>query len=151
MLRRPVLLVLPALLALCGCGPRQGDVERSIRDEMKTKLGVVISSLDLKKQGDGSYAGTATAQNGDVYEVTTQPPRGNKIEWKAIPGQAMVEKMVREGIEKQMSTKVLTLRLTKSGPGSYSGTADLATGAKVTVTTRVEGAQILWEAKPANP
>ena len=153
MLSRFVLLVPIILLSLLvsGCSPGQGEIEKSIRDEMKSQLNVVITSLDLKKQSDGSYTGSATAQNGDVYEVTTSPPKNNKIEWKAIPGQAMVERIVREGLEQRLSAKVTTLQLTRNGPGIYTGPAELATGSKVIVTTRMEGTQFLWEHKPANP
>ena len=56
MLRRFVLLLPIVLLAflVSGCGPRQSDVEKSIRDEMPSQLGVVIASVDLQKQADGS-------------------------------------------------------------------------------------------------
>jgi hypothetical protein len=150
MLRRLVLLVPIVLLVwfVPGCGVSKGDIERSIRDEMKSKMSVTIMSFDLQKQNDGSYAGTATADNGDVYDVSTAPPKEGKIEWKAIPGQTMVEKLVREGLEKQMSTKVKSLQLTKNGPGSYTGTAELASGMKVTVTSRMDGAKFVWEGKP---
>src|SRR5262249_10847761 len=65
MLRRVVLLLPVVVFALLvsGCAPSQGEVERSIREEMKSKMGVVITSIELKKQADGSYVGTATAQN----------------------------------------------------------------------------------------
>jgi hypothetical protein len=153
MLNRFVLLVPIVLLSLLvwGCSPSQRDVENSIRDEMKSALRVNITSLDLKKQGDGSYVGTATAENGDVYDVTTSPPSNNKIEWKAVPGQAMVEKLVRAGLKEQLSAEVKSLQLTKNGPGSYTGPPELSTGSKVIVTTRMEGVNLRWEARPANP
>jgi len=153
MLHRFVLLVPIVLLSLFvwGCSPSQRDVENSIREEMKSSLGVNITSLDLKKQGDGSYVGTATAANGDVYDVTTSPPSNNKIEWKAIPGQAMVERLVRAGLKEQLSANVKSLQLTKNGPGSYTGPAELETGSKVIVTTRMEGVNLRWEARPVNP
>jgi hypothetical protein len=151
---RLALLFVPSFVLLflvSGCGPRQSDIERSIRDEMKSSLNVVITSIDLKKLSDGGYTGTATAQNGDVYEVTALPPKNNKSEWKAIPGQAMVEQVVRSGLEKQLSCKVKTLQLTKNGPGIYTGPAELSTNQRVIVTTRMEGKQLLWEAQMAGP
>jgi hypothetical protein len=131
-----------------GCTPSQSDVEKSIRDEMKSGLGVMVQSLDVKKQSDGSYLGTATTENGDVYDVTTLPPKNGTVEWKAVPGQAMVEKMVREGLEKQLGSPVKTMTLTKNGPGTYSGPAELQNASKVNVTTKMEGTMFLWEALP---
>ena len=153
MLRRAVLVIPIALLALLGtgCDSSRSNIEKSIRDEMKSQMGVVITSFDLKKQGNGGYAGTATAQNGDVYDVTTSPPNNNRIEWKAIPGQAMVEKLLHTGIEQQLGAKVKSLQITKTEPGNYTGSAELETGFKVTVTTRMEGKNLLWEAKPVAP
>ena len=149
-----MLLLIPALfLALfaSGCGVSQADIEKSVREGMKTKLSVDVASIDLKKQENGSYLGTATAQTGDVYDVVTVPPKDNKVEWNAIPGQAMVEKTVRTGLETQLSTKVKSLQLTKSAPGTYSGPAELESGSKVMVKTHLEGAQLMWEAKPIEP
>jgi len=131
-----------------GCTPSQSDVEKSIREEMKSALGVTIQSLDIKKQADGSYMGTATAENGDLYEVNTQPPKCGTVEWKAVPGQAMVEKIVKDGIEKQIGSPVKTLTLTKKGPGNYSVPAVLQNSAKVNVSSRMEGAMLMWEALP---
>jgi hypothetical protein len=153
MLCRVVLVVLFGLLALTatGCAPGQAEVENAIRTEMKAKMGVVIKSVDLKKQSDGSFIGTATAENGDVYDVTTTAPKGNLLEWKATFGQALVEKAVRAEIEKRMGSKVKTLQLNKHGPGNYSGRAELESGVKMTVTTRLDGTQLLMETKPETP
>jgi hypothetical protein len=84
-----------------------------------------------------------------VYDVTTLAPSGNKIEWKAVQGQVMIEKMLREGIKQQVGSDVKTLQLTKSAPGTYAGTAELATGAKYKVSTHMEGTTLKWEAEPA--
>ncbi len=149
MVRRIVFLapiVLVTFLA-AGCGPSQRDIESSIRTEMKTKLAVTIASFDLKKQPDGTYLGTATAENTDVYDVNTFPAAGNGVQWKAVPGQAMVEKIVRAGLEQQMGGKVLSLQLTRNGPGDYIGPAELSTQLKMQVTTRMEGTNLKWEAK----
>jgi hypothetical protein len=153
MVRRFVLLVSTLLLAFLasGCGPGKSDIEKSIRSEMKTSLGVDITTVQLNKQSDGSFVGTATAQNGDVYDVTTLPPKGNKCEWKALPGLPMVERRVREGLEQQLKVKVKSIQLTKNGPDSFAGSAELSTGVKMTVKTRMEGLQMLFEAKPVIP
>ncbi len=138
-------------LALAGCAPSQADIEKSVRTEMQTQLGVTITAVALTKQADGSYAGTATAQNGDAYDVTTLPPSGNKIEWKAIQGQVMIEKVLRDGIKQQMGGDVKTLQLTKSGAGTYAGTAELTSGQKIKVSTHMEGTTLKWEAAPETP
>ena len=145
--RIPMLL----LVVVSGCSPSQGDVEKSIRDELKDKLSVEIASFDLKKQGDGSYLGTATAKTGDVYEITSLPPKGTTLKWEAVPGQALVEAVVRKGLAKQLATNVKTLELTRIGPGTYNGPAELETGIRLIVTTRMEGGQLLWEAKQSIP
>lgn len=148
---RYLALVLPVCLVavLCGCGPSKGDIEKSIINEMKTSMNVEITSTSLTKQSDGSYTGTATARNGDVYDVTVEPPKGGRTEWKALPGQAMVEKTIREGIEGQNKMKVKALTLNKQGPGIYTGTAVLENGFKMSVSTSMEGKQIMMKAEPA--
>jgi hypothetical protein len=145
-----VFCLLPiVLLALVntGCSSNQANLEKSIREEMKSKMGVDITSFDLKKLTDGSYTGTATAQNGDEYEVIAAAPSGNTISWKAVPGKAVVERNVREAVEKQESAKVKSLELTRKAPGVYSGPAELSTGRKLTVTTHMEGTNLMmkWE------
>jgi hypothetical protein len=136
------------LVVLAGCAPAKSDIDKSIKDEMKTSMNVEITSTNLTKQSDGGYTGTATAANGDVYDVTVDPPKGGRTEWKAIPSQAMVEKMMREGIATQIKSNVKTLTLTKQGPGIYSGTADLENGLKMKVSTSMEGKNMNWKAEP---
>lgn len=144
------LLALLALL-LIGCGLGQADIERSIRENMKANLNVTVNTIDLRKLADGSFTGTATAQNGDVYEVSTTPPKSDRIEWKVTPGQTTVEGLVRAGLEQKTSSKVTLLNLTRPAPGTYTGRAELASGEKYNVSTRMEGMQLLWEAKPSSP
>jgi hypothetical protein len=147
-----VSLAIPVVLfavLIAGCGPSQANIEKSIRETMKSQQGVTITSIDLRKQADGTYVGTATADNGDVYDVNTLASKNSMVEWKALPGPAMVEKRLREGLEQQLG-KIKSLQLTKHAPGSYEGSAELTTGAKLIVTTRMNGNQIMWEAKPAN-
>ena len=83
--------------------------------------------------------------------MTTSPPRGTKFDGMARPGQAALERMVRARREQQLSIKVKTLQRTRRGPGTYSGPAELATGARVIVTTLMEGMKLQWEAKQAAP
>lgn len=134
-----------------GCGSELGNIETSVRDEMKSQMKVEVKSLDLKKQAGGGYAGSATATNGDAYDVTVAPPKDNKFEWKAVHGQALVEKAVRDGLTTQLKTEVKSLELKKTSPGHYTGPAEMATGERVIVTTYMDGAQLKWEAKPATP
>lgn len=150
-MHRVLSLIAPAALVTvlaAGCAPSKGDIEKSVRDELKTSLGVDIAAIDLAKQPDGSYAGTATAANGDVYDVTTKPPKGGRIEWKALPSHAMVERLVREMMEKELPVKVALVKLTKESSGAYSGTAELANGEMLSVTARWEGTNLHAEWKP---
>jgi hypothetical protein len=148
---RPFSFVVPVALVCAlaaGCAPSKGDIEKSIREEMKTSLNVDVAAVNLTKQPDGSYVGTATAANGDVYDVTTNPPQGARIEWKAIPSQAMVERDVRAGVESHYQVKVKTLSLTKKGPGTYNGTVEFENGTKMSVSTSMEGKQLVWKTEP---
>lgn len=205
----PVCLV--AALA-AGCAPGKAGIEKSIRDEMKSSLGVEITKVDLDKQADGTFSGTATAANGDTYDVTTSPPKGGKVEWKAVvakntiermlrdhiktslkaevtalelnkqpdgtysgtattapgntyevtasapkvegvmlnavPAQSYVERLVREDIEKKSKVKVMSLDLTRQGPGTYTGTAALANGAVLAIGTKMDGPNLTWTFEP---
>lgn len=139
-----------AVLATCaGCGPSQATIERSIRDEMKKSMNVEISAINLAKQPDGGYTGTATASNGDAYDVHVNAAQGNRTEWKAVPSQAMLEKQVSTEIAKQVGSPVQSMALTKTGFGSYTGTATLANGQKMDVRTFLDGKQVRFEATPA--
>ena len=143
----PVCLV---VVLVAGCAPGKSDIEKSIRNEMKSSLGVEISTVDLQKQSDGTYTGTATAANGDIYDVTTTPPKSGKTEWKAVPSQIMVERLVRADLEAKTQTKVQSLALTKSSPGNYTGTAELTNGKKFKVTTSLEGKTLMLKTEPMN-
>lgn len=106
---------------------------------MKTSLGVDIAAVDLQKQPNGGYTGTATAANGDVYDVTVEPPKGGKSEWKATPTIPIIERMVRQSMDSQLPSKVKTMSLTKQGTDQYSGTAVLENGVRMKVTARMDG------------
>lgn len=149
MLNRVSMLIVAGLVAglAGGCGPTQASVEQAIKEGIKAELKVDVKKFDLKKQESGGYTGSATTEGGDIYDITTQPITGNKVEWKAVPGQAMVEHIVRDGIEKQMATMVTKLQLTKESPGTYSGSAEISSGRTVAVKTRLDGSQLVWEAK----
>jgi hypothetical protein len=148
---RTLSLTVCAALALlaAGCAPGKSDIEKSVREEMKTQLGLEITAIDLTKKDDGSYAGTATAANGDVYDIVTGKPSGNKIEWKAYPSQSVIEKTVRSELESQMKTKVKSLALASKGEHVYEGKAELENGMKMKVSTHMDGTQLKWEAVPS--
>jgi hypothetical protein len=147
--RSLVLLVPVCLVAtLVGCAPSKGDIDKSIKEEMKTSLGLDITSTDLTKKADGGYTGTATAANGDVYDVEVEPSKSGKAEWKAVPSKPTVEKMVREMIDNQIKIKVKSLDLSKQGFGSYTGTATLENGQKMKVTGTMEGKNLNLKADP---
>jgi uncharacterized protein with FMN-binding domain len=139
--------ILCGLVFVAGCAPSQKAIEDSIREEMKKSLAVEITTINLQKQADGSYIGTANAANGDTYDVTTAAPKGNRTEWKAIPGQNMCERILREGIQQQLNQKVTSFNLTKQSPGTYSGTADTESGMKLKVSTTMQGTQLSWTAE----
>lgn len=138
-----------ALVLFAGCGPSQATIERSIRDEMKKGLNVEVSALNLTKQADGGYTGTATAPNGDAYDVQVKPPQAGGTEWKAVPSQAMLEKQIKQQIASQVGAEVKSLALTKSAFGVYTGPAVLANGQRMDVRTFMDGMQVRFEATPA--
>ena len=166
MWHRFFLLASSFLLAMLNCGcqrsqPSQDDVEKSIRAEMKSKIGVDIKSFDLKIKADGSYTGTATTDAGADYGVTAAPLKNNKIEWKAVPDLESVERMVEAQIKNRIDGMkptwirwkklrwVKSLKLTYQGPGIYRGPVELISGQRgVIVSTRLEGTQLLWETWP---
>lgn len=150
-----------ALLVFCSlpvaCAPSQADIEKSIRDEMKSKNNVTITTIDLTKNADGTYTGTAIAENGDVYDVTTKLPERGKIEWQAVESQSTrdkkmiveVHRVVREGMEEQYKTKVKVLNMQKAEGNKYEGKAETEIGLKYSVKAEVEGVQIKWESVPS--
>jgi hypothetical protein len=133
-----------------GCNPGQSDIEKSIREGMKSQMSVDITTIDIKKQSDGSYIGTCTASNGDVFDVTTDAPSGGKIAWKAAPGKAALERSLREIISNQLHLKVKSMNLTKEGK-NYSGTADTEEGVKLNVSATWTGSQFSLQAVPIAP
>ncbi|MBP3960418.1 hypothetical protein J8F10_34765 [Gemmata sp. G18] len=211
---RFAILVAPLFaLAVTGCAPGKLDIEKSVKAEMNTSLGTEITAIDLAKQSDGGYAGTATAANGNTYDVTTTAPSSGRFEWKAVPaqstvesmvrehlkkalavdvsaldlkkqpdggytgtattvradtyevavgaptkeqgivlnatpGQSTVERLVREGIEAQMKTKIKSFALTRRAPGTYTGTATLEKGPALSISTTMEGQNLTWKIEP---
>jgi uncharacterized protein with FMN-binding domain len=139
-----------ALVLFAGCGPSQSTIERSIRDEMKKSMNVEIGAINITKQADGGYTGTASATNGDVYDVLVNPAQGNRTEWKAYPGQAMLEKLFRTEIAKSSGAQPTALTLTKGGSvGVYTGTATMPNGQRLSLRTFLQGNQVMIEALPA--
>ena len=147
---RYLALAVPVCLValLVGCAPTKGDIEKSLREEMNSKLNVEITSTNLTKQADGGYTGTATARNGDTYDVTVKPPKGREFEWQSVAGQVMVEKNLREWLEGQYKSKVKTIALNKKEPGVYDGTAVLENDLKLKLSTHLEGTQLMMNAEP---
>jgi hypothetical protein len=147
---RRCIVALVGLLAfgISGCAPSQSELEKSIKEGMKSQLNVEVSSLNLTKQSDGSYVGTASCTNGDVYDITTTAPDKGKIEWKAKPGQAAIERRVREGMEEKLGGKVKSLTLTKSSDEGYTGVGEMTTGLKYDIKVEAVGTQLRWEAVP---
>lgn len=154
-MRRRTLAVIALFAA--GCAPNnQSDLEKSIREEMKSKLDVTITAVELKKQDDGTYAGTATADNGDVYDVTTKPPGGGAIQWHAVLSPASadkrrlaeVERFGREWIEQEFKTTVKSLAMTKKDENRYEGVAETERWMRLNVVAEIEDGQVKWRAAP---
>jgi hypothetical protein len=136
-------------LLTTGCSPSQGDIEKSIRDEMKSKMNVEIKTFDLKKQADGSYLGTATADNGDVYDITTEAPQGNKISWKATPSKTTIERMIKEMVAAQLKLKVTSITLEKKEGMDYAGHATTEQGVTLDLSAKWTGNDYQLQAVPA--
>jgi uncharacterized protein with FMN-binding domain len=150
------LIALAPTVGPVGCAPpAQNELEKSVRDEMKAKHNVGMVSFDLKKQDDGSYVGTATADNGDVYDLTTSPPKQGKMEWKTNLSQASRDKnmlaevirLTRDGLEEKFKTKVTELSLTKVADNNYEGTAETENKQKWNVKAEFDGTQVKWQAQ----
>ncbi len=129
----------------------QSTVERMLRDHLKTTMTIEVSALDLKKQPDGGYTGTANAANGDTYEVTAGAPAKEGIALGVVPGQSTVERMVSEDIEKQTKAKIKSFALTRKGPGTYTGTATQENGGVLVITTKLDGQNLTWTFRPLRP
>ena len=131
-------------LFVAGCNsPTQADLEKSIREEMKSKLDVTITSFDLKKQDNGTYAGTATADNGDVYDVTTEAPNEGKISWKAVWALPTLERKTRQMVETAFKTKVTSLKLEKQeAADTYAGPVEMESGMKMNITVEMKDGQL---------
>lgn len=139
-----------ALLApTAGCGPSKAAIESSIREEMKKSMAVDISAIVLTKLPDGGYTGTATATNGDQYDLEVSAPSGNRAEWKAFPGQATLEKQIRKQVATQTGMDPTSVALTKGGSvGVFTGAATLPNGQRLSVRTYLQGNQVMSELLP---
>lgn len=133
-----------ALLVAAGCNsPTQAELEKSVREEMKSKLDVTITSFDLKKQDNGTYAGTATADNGDIYDITTEPAKDGKISWKAVWALPTVERKTQQLVETAFKNKVASLKLTKQeAADTYAGPVEMESGLKMNITVEMKDGQL---------
>lgn len=140
-------LVLFAALGflVVGCAPSEREVEQVIREGLKVDHDVDVATINLTKQPDGGYLGTATATNGDTYDVTVEPPKGGRVRWRAAASQAMVERFVRERIEERYFIGVKTLELKKQSNGTYTGTAELVDDSKIQISVTTTGQKLHWQ------
>jgi len=123
------------------------SVERLVRDRLAAHK-LDVSTLYMKKQPEGGYGGTATTTNGDTFEIEVEvPPRDaparEEVMLNVTPGQATVERLVGEDIEKDTGVKVKSFALNRKGPGVYTGTATQENDV-LTVTTKMDGPQLTW-------
>lgn len=135
------------LTAGCSPQPSQADVEKVVRAQVGERLETELESLKLEKQPDGGYAGTATA-GGDTYDLIVDPPRGGRVQWRLVPSQATVERVVTDRLQARHQLRVTALDLKKQEGGTFTGTAVLEDGTKLHVTARMSGKKIEWEAEP---
>ncbi len=145
MYRFAILVVCSFACAGCGGTPSQAEVEKTVRDGMKATQGVEVEKLTLAEQG-GGYVGTATATNGDTYDVTVSPPKRGRFQWNAVASQATVERILREKIERTHQLRVVRLELAKESPGAYTGTVELEDGTRWKVSTSMMGSELKWQA-----
>ncbi len=146
MIRFTTLVVLVSVTLLPGCAPPQADVEKAVRKEMSARLETEVESLTLHKQHDGGYSGTATIGQ-DTFEVVVDPPHGSRVQWRLFPSQAMVERVVTDGLLARYQHRVTALDLKKEGD-DFTGSAALEDGTRLHVTARLSGKKIVWEATP---
>jgi uncharacterized protein with FMN-binding domain len=130
---RALVVALFAVL-VAGCGASKDSMEKAVSEEMKKNLNTDITAISLTKQADGTYAGTATAANGNTYDVTTTAPKGGKFEWTAVLAKESVEKLIREHMKTSLNADVTVTDMTKQADGSYTGTAAAANGDTYEVT-----------------
>lgn len=127
----------------------RATMERRIRDHFKAACNLDATAVTLRELFHRGFEGTATVANGDVYDVTIDPPsRSGRSEFHIVYGRPTVERMIRTGINEKNASKVKTLALEKRSPGHYAGTAVLADGAKLKVRTWADDKNFSWEAKP---
>lgn len=106
-----------------------GDsLENSIRQEMKSKRGVEITEIDLSKVADGGLGGTATAANGDVYELQVDKSDGSRRAWTARPSKKMLEREITALMANSSLGTATTIDIAKTDSGGYEGTATTSTG-----------------------
>lgn len=129
--------------------PSQATLEKRIRNHIKTASNTDVQELRLRELVHG-YEGAATTTDGRVYDlVIDAPDRDGKFAIKIIPGRVLIEKGLREHIEARGGVAVESLELEKQTPGYYNGTAVLADGSKLRITTVETGGRVEWTLTPA--
>jgi uncharacterized protein with FMN-binding domain len=141
------LFIVAGPLLLTGCGVPQSEVERIVRTGIEDKMHTKVTSLNLTKESDTKYTGTATVSSGDKFDIQATV-EGKMVRWTALPDRAGTEKQFKEIISKQLGGQVQSMELTKGSDGTYTGTATLATGQKLKLRSHVKGEKLMFEAKP---
>ncbi len=106
-----------------------GDsLKNSIKQEMKSTRRVDITDINLAKSADGGLSGTATASNGDVYDLQVDKPGGSRQAWTASPSKKMLEREISTMMAKSSLGTAGTIDITKTDSGGYVGSATTSAG-----------------------
>jgi hypothetical protein len=125
--RRAAFAALLCLTALSGCArPGPVDAERSVRDGMKAQMGIDVAAVNVTRQPDGSFAGTATAANGDVYNVRASVSGDGWSVLQVVLADETIERMIRDHLATNM--QVAATEVKKQSDGGFTGTATATNG-----------------------
>jgi hypothetical protein len=113
--------------------PPLARAESDLRKDMETKLNKKVRSLQLTRQEDGRFSGTAELESGeqfDVREGDENSPELLRYEWN----QATVEKWIKQVAQERYNDTLRTLSVTRQGPTRYTGKATGTSGLQYDVS-----------------
>jgi hypothetical protein len=113
--------------------PPKERAERDLREDMEKKLNKKVRSIELVRQADGRWSGTAELESGEQYDIREPDDDDSHLfvyEWN----QATVEKWIRQHARDQFNDLLDTLSVTRQGPTRYTGKAVGKSGLHYTVS-----------------
>lgn len=114
--------------------PPLAQVDRHVRQSMETQFKIRLNSLDLKKQADGNFQGTATSDLGIQYDVWEGfVPGIQETILLANPSRSNFELWIRHEAEAALQTKISSIQLNPQPNGNVHGTFLNAGGLKYDV------------------